>query len=140
MSDIMKKSEEMRASAVHYNCAQSVLVPFAEKAGLDPEAALKLSACFGSGMNMGSVCGAVTGGLMALGLCGAGDRETCQRFCRKIRENHDGMLDCRDLLRVNAEKGGERKPHCDGMVFEAVRTAEEILAEKGPGLLNSSES
>jgi hypothetical protein len=41
------------------------------------------------------------------------------------------MLDCRDLLRANAEKGGARKPHCDGMVFEAVRAVEEILAAKG---------
>ena len=132
MSDIMKRSEELRAcQEPHYNCAQSVFVPFAEKAGMDTETAMKVTACFGSGMNMGSVCGAVTGGLMALGLCGAGDRETCQAFCRKIRENHDGLLDCRDLLRVNAEKGGARKPHCDGMVFEAVAVVEEFLAEKG---------
>ena len=32
---------------------------------MDTETALKTAACFGSGMNMGSVCGAVTGGLMA---------------------------------------------------------------------------
>ena len=132
MSDIMKRTEELRAcSDPHYNCAQAVLVPFAEKMGLDADTAMKITACFGSGMNMGSVCGAVTGGLMALGLSGAGDQKTCQEFCRRIRNNHDGMLDCRDLLRVNAEKGGARKPHCDGMVFEAVQAVEAILGEKG---------
>ena len=36
MSDVMKRAEEMRASAdPHYNCAQSVFVPFAERVGLD---------------------------------------------------------------------------------------------------------
>ena len=131
MGKCLDRAEELRAiTERHYNCAQSVLVPFAEQAGLDPETAFRLAACFGSGMNMGGVCGAVTGGLMALGLAGAGDQKTCQAFCRRIRENHDGMLDCRDLLRVNAEKGGERKPHCDAMVYEAVRAVEDILANR----------
>ncbi len=131
MSKIMERAEELRACPdPHYNCAQSTLAPFAEKMGMSTEQALALTACFGSGMNMGSVCGAVTGGLMALGLCGKGDQKSCQAFCRKIKENHDGLINCKDLLRVMAEKGEKKKPHCDGMVFEAVALAEEMLADK----------
>lgn len=69
MSRYMEKAKELRAdTGRHYNCAQSVLIPFAADAGIDEEAAFRVAANFGGGMKMGSVCGAVTGGLMALGL------------------------------------------------------------------------
>ena len=41
----------------HYNCAQSILVPFAGEAGLEEEQAYQLGAMFGSGMNHGATCG-----------------------------------------------------------------------------------
>ena len=41
------------------------------------------------------------------------------------------MLDCADLLRRNKELGGEKKPHCDGLVFECVSLVEKILREQG---------
>ena len=130
MSKEMERCKELRACAdPHYNCAQAVLTPFAEAKGMSTEDALALTSCFGSGMNMGSVCGAVTGGLMALGLCGKGGQENCQEFIRTIRSNHDGMINCRDLLRAMAEKGEKRKPHCDGMVFEALELVEKMLQE-----------
>lgn len=40
----------------------------AEQMGMDYETAVKVSAGFGGGMYLGSVCGAVTGGIMAIGL------------------------------------------------------------------------
>ena len=36
---------------------------------------------------------------------------------------------CADLLWMNAERGGEKKPHCDAMVFEAVELLEDILGQ-----------
>ena len=44
-----------------YNCAQSVLVPFADVLGIAEETLFKMGANFGAGMRTGSVCGAVTG-------------------------------------------------------------------------------
>ena len=130
MSPYEKRAAQLRAVQVpHYNCAQSVFIPFAEKAGMDPETAYRIPAQFGGGMHIGSVCGAVTGGLMALGLCGKGGQENCQEFIKRIRKNHDGMINCRDLLRAMAEKGEKRKPHCDGMVFEALELVEKMLQE-----------
>jgi hypothetical protein len=41
------------------------------------------------------------------------------------------MLDCKDLLRVNAQQGGDKKAHCDDMVYEAVEAVYELLKENG---------
>jgi hypothetical protein len=35
------------------------------------------------------------------------------------------------LLRVNAENGGEKTPHCNVMIRECISYVEEILREKG---------
>jgi C_GCAxxG_C_C family probable redox protein len=52
-----------------YNCAQSILYAFREESGLSEKTALKISCGFGAGMGRkGEVCGAVTGGIMVLGL------------------------------------------------------------------------
>ena len=59
------------------------------------------------------------------------DAKDVNRFCRKMREGHDGLMNCSDLLKRNAELGGDKKQHCDGMVYDAVRAVTEILAEKG---------
>ena len=115
---------------VHYNCAQAVLCAFAEDCGLTQEQACGIGANFGNGMKMAATCGAVTGGLMVLGMMGIDDAPTVGAFLRTIRENHEGYLDCGDLLRINKEKGGKRKPHCDGMVYEAAELVEKIIAER----------
>ena len=113
------------------NCCQAVVSVFAQDAGYDEEACMKAATYFRGGMQMGSVCGAITGGLMALGLAGVDDPQVLNEYYRKLRETHDGLMDCRDLLRVNAEKGGEKMPHCNAMIRECVGYVEEILREKG---------
>ena len=90
-----------------------MLAAFGPDAGLPEEAACRITANFGSGMKMGETCGAVTGG-----------------FCRAVRENHSGCLNCRDLLRMNREAGRPQKPHCDDMVYECTALVEQILQEK----------
>ena len=75
--------------------------------------------------------GAVTGSLMAIGLAGVDDPKIPGELFRKIRENHDGLINCKDLLRVNAENGGEKMPHCNAMIRECIDYVEEILREKG---------
>lgn len=52
-----------------YNCAQAVLYSFCDDLSLDKDAALKLACGFGAGMaRKQEVCGAITGGIIALGL------------------------------------------------------------------------
>ena len=128
MSKYLDRAKELRAiTEVHYNCAQSVIVPFAEDAGITEEAAMRVAANFGSGMKRASVCGAITGGLMALGLFGVEDARTIGEYYSKLKERHEGCLDCADLLKINMQKGLEKKPHCDAIVYECVELVEEIL-------------
>ncbi len=132
MNEYLKKAEELRAiETPHYNCAQSVVMPFAEKAGLDEETARRVAACFGGGMKRGSVCGAVTGGLMALGLFGLDSPQIVGAYHRRLLQSHNGMLDCAALLRERAQQGGAKKPFCDAMVYECVSLVFDLLKENG---------
>ena len=92
---------------------------------------MKAATYFRGGMQIGSVCGAITGSLMALGLAGVNDPEAPNEIFRKIRENHNELINCRDLLRVNAEKGGEKMPHCNAIIRECIGYVEEILRKNG---------
>ncbi|MCQ2373813.1 MAG: C-GCAxxG-C-C family protein [Phascolarctobacterium sp.] len=131
MSEHLKRAEELRAiTERHYNCAQSVFVPFAKECGLDEEQAYKVAANFGAGMKVAGTCGAITGGLMVLGMLGVEDPAVIRNYFQAFKDNHEGCTDCVDLLRINAQAGKEKKPHCDAMVYEAVKVVEKILAEQ----------
>ncbi len=132
MSEFTERIEALRAvTDVHYNCAQSVVMPFAPAAGVDEETARRFAANFGRGMKRAATCGAVTGGLMVLGLFGLEDPDTIGEFYRRLRQAHDNCLDCGELLKINQERGGERKAHCDGMISECAALVEELLKKAG---------
>ena len=57
---------------------------------------------------------------------GGGDEEY-RAFMTAMKQNHEGMTNCGDLLKKNAELGGAKKPHCDGMVYEAVENVVKVL-------------
>jgi len=92
-----------------YNCAQAVLFSFCDELGLDAEKALKLSCGFGGGMGRrGEICGAVSGGIMALGLkFGRGENDQraetdltyvkIREFMNRFSAKHGSCL-CRELL------------------------------------------
>ena len=93
-----------------YMCSQAVFAAFSEDFGVSREDALKIGACFGSGMRKGEVCGACTGALMALGLKYGEDKaesnEICERFLDEF-EKANGSYICRDLLEcdISTEEG-----------------------------------
>jgi C_GCAxxG_C_C family probable redox protein len=124
----LEHAAALRADTTHhYNCAQAVLIPFAKEAGLTEEQANALAENFGAGMRHGSTCGAVTGALMALGALGYGEDAT-RKLLQAFRAQQ-GELTCARLLALAKEKGIEKKPHCDGMVFAAVELVEQVLQE-----------
>ena len=132
MSKYMEHAQQLRARTdKHYNCNQGVFIPFAVTYGMDEDTAYKIGLNFGAGMKMAATCGAITGGLMALGLYGIEDRKIISNYYRALRQNHKNCLNCADLLRMNKEKGLPQKPHCDGMVYECVELVENILREQG---------
>ena len=114
-----------------WNCCQAVVSVFAGDAGYDEDACMKAATFFRGGMQTGSVCGAVTGSLLALGLAGVEDPQAANELIRKVRENHNGMIDCKDLLRINAENGKKKMPHCNAMIRECIGYAEEALRAAG---------
>ena len=92
-----------------YNCAQAVLWSFCDGFGLDPDTALKIACGFGAGIaRRQEVCGALTGGIMVLGLrFGRGEgqdrtatEQTYARSAELIRrfESKHGTCNCRQLL------------------------------------------
>ncbi|MBR1607950.1 MAG: C_GCAxxG_C_C family protein [Clostridia bacterium] len=114
-----------------YNCCQAVVSVFARDAGYDEEAALRAATYFRGGMQMGSVCGAVTGGLMALGFAGLSDPAVSNDFIRRVRLIHEGMINCKELLAASAARGEVKKAHCDAMILACVALAEDALRTGG---------
>ncbi len=90
-----------------FNCAECVLAAVAKQMNLKSSLIPKVAAGFGAGMGrQGSVCGAVAGAVMALGLKYGrlhpkqGRHPTYHRvqaLCRRFEEKY-GSIYCRDLL------------------------------------------
>ncbi len=83
----------------------------AEQMGLDYQTAIKVSCGFGGGMYLGSVCGAVTGGIMAIGLkYGGTGMEPSMRTSKLVGklatrfEAQHQSINCPDLIGVNLRK------------------------------------
>ena len=114
-----------------WNCCQSVAAIFAKDAGYDEDAAMDAATFFRGGMQMGSVCGAVTGGLMVLGLAGLKGPEVTDAYYGKFRERHGDMINCADLLRAGAERGEQKLPWCNALIRECIGYVEEALREQG---------
>ncbi|MFP4015204.1 MAG: C-GCAxxG-C-C family protein [Chitinispirillaceae bacterium] len=133
-----------------FNCAQSVLVPFADELGMPEDTALRIAGGFGAGMGRNQeVCGAVSGAVMAIGLVyGRGkydDPEKKNVTYDKVRgfmdafRKENGAVTCRDLLpgcdlmteegqKLFTEKNLKKK--CEGFVRSACGIVERILGEE----------
>lgn len=124
-----------------YVCSQAVFATFAEDLGLEKEQALKIGACFGSGMRKGEVCGACTGALMALGLKYGDNKldanEVCERFLEEFKKENGSYI-CNDLLNCDISTMDGREyaiEHnlfneiCPKMVESAAKIAEKIIFE-----------
>ena len=129
-----------------YNCAQSVVHAFRDEADLDEDLALKIATGLGVGMGRKQeVCGAVTGGILVLGLRhGRGrteSRSTTEQTYLKTRELMDrfsikhGSCLCRQLLQGYdlATEEGQRRAKADDMLNivcrPCVQTVVEILEQ-----------
>ena len=92
-----------------YNCAQSVLLAFANKVGLKEDEALKLASSFGGGMGrLREVCGAVSAMFMIAGILKgytepnndivkANHYKLIQDLAAEFKLKH-GTIICRELL------------------------------------------
>ena len=132
MSKYIARAKELRAIVTpHYNCGQAVLLPFTEEMGLPNDLVMRFAANFGGGMKTGALCGAVAGGVTALALHGLSTPEDTAAYYARVRETHSESIDCKLLLQRNAEAGNEKKPFCDGLVYECVSIVEDMLRKAG---------
>lgn len=123
-----------------YRCSQAVFAAFSQDFGLSKEQALKIGACFGSGMRKGEVCGACTGALMALGLKFGENKEKSDEVCNRFMDEfkkENGSYICRDLLECDistpegvkyAKDNNLFTEFCPKMVESAAKITKEILS------------
>ena len=144
----MTREERARENFLKgYNCAQAVLLAYADKVGMDEETLAKLAAPFGGGMGrLREVCGAVSGMLMVDGfLRGYSDpaakEEKTETYARvqslaaRFREEC-GSIVCRELIKEKndtaptpSERTAEyyKKRPCAELVALAARILDEEL-------------
>jgi len=125
-----------------YNCSQSVLLTMAENWKCTDELIPKMATAFGGGMaKCGSACGALTGGLMAIGIKygtnepssekAARAYELAETFYRRFEEQNGSAI-CRELIGFDLSDKEQRKKAREENVFEKkcpafVKSAVEIL-------------
>lgn len=126
-----------------YNCSQSVLLTMVEHWKCKSELIPKVATAFGGGMGRcGSVCGALTGGLMAIGLKYGTNEPSAEKRSRAYElagtfyrhfEKQNGTVMCRELIGLDLSDAEQRKKAHEEHVFEKkctvfVKSAVEILA------------
>jgi len=128
-----------------YSCAQAVFSVFAVENGMDEKTAFRVSGAFGGGMaRTASICGVVTGAMMAIGLKHGmvipSEKESKEKtyaitktFFDEFKKLH-GSLVCKDLLGVDVstpEGVAAAKPlHaeiCTKLVADAVNIVEKLI-------------
>ena len=131
-----------------YNCAQAVLYACSDDVNVDKNIALKISCGFGAGMGRKQeVCGAVTGGIIAIGAkYGRGEddeQSATEKTYEKTKELLDkfqtkhGTIICLELLdgcNLMTEKGQKyfqenrlKNKICSECVRSVIQILEEIL-------------
>jgi C_GCAxxG_C_C family probable redox protein len=111
-----------------YNCAQSVLLTMFEHWDGKNELIPRIATAFGGGIGRcGSVCGVLTGGVMALGIrYGTNEPsvekrlkayELAHKFYKQFERQHGSVL-CRELIGCNLSNPEELEKARKAKVFE----------------------
>ena len=127
------------------NCAQSLLLAYRDKTGMDEATCCGVASAFGGGVRCGGICGAISGAVMVLGMLYPHTMENgndgkqratklTKEFQRRFVEQF-GYLNCRELL---AAKNIEPMPvtkelgvadHCGVMIVSAAEILFDLLRE-----------
>ncbi len=131
-----------------YDCSQVVLRHFAKELSISEDEANRVAACFGGGMQLGSVCGAYTGALMAIGLTYGhsspdGLMQQKDILLAKTAQFKEKFLkefasvDCKCLIGYDvstpegltgALESGKLLEYCPGLVDKVIQMTEEVLS------------
>ncbi len=148
MSEAKLKTISERAAKhfeAEFNCAESVLMSLAESIGVRSESIPKIATPFGGGIGRrGSVCGALTGAVIAIGLklgrSKAEDTRTRDESSEKALEllerfeKEFGSVHCYDLIKLDLTTPEGRKmikavrlEKCINFVRAAARNAAQLM-------------
>ena len=128
-----------------YLCSQAVFSTLGEQLGIDRSQAIKLATGFGAGISgMGEICGAVSGGIMALGLKHGNDATTvfdpgnktfplAQELIEKIQVKY-GCYTCKGLTGIDFTPEGSKlfkeqniaEKICINVIRDVVDTVEDL--------------
>lgn len=138
----MNKADLTASVFENHNCAQTIFSIFAPELGIDRDTAFRISSGFGSGMNNGDTCGAVTGSYMVIGLksghasSSPEDKERTRGLIRKFNDlflKEHGSLKCRELLGYDISDPEQKLLANEACVFRRcpffLKTAVQILEE-----------
>ncbi len=111
MNDKNRKEVALNYSSKGFNCAQAVLVAFADDFNVDEQTALRITGAMGGGIRCGEMCSAILGGACAIGLkygqASEEDSESkviCNKNTKKLtsqfKEIHNEVT-CTNLLGYN---------------------------------------
>lgn len=124
-----------------YNCAESVFMALNEalNGGLAPETARRIATGFGGGLGAsGGTCGALTGGVLALGLLAECDpavlrKKTIYPLAAGLQDRFRERFassDCRDLI---SDISGDRRTFCSAIAAATAEMCAEILLKGKSG-------
>lgn len=146
----VEKGLERHASG--FGCAQCVASVFAEELGISEVTAQKIALGFGGGLGRsGEVCGALSGGIMVLGMKNGvsnmdGEANKAakekvysldQELIRRFKER-TGAIRCNDILgfdmndadaRKEATEKGVFATRCNGCIKDSIEIVESMIKE-----------
>jgi len=145
------QNKVMNAFREDKNCAQAVLLGFADRFQIREEHALSISAGFGAGMGrLQRTCGSVSGAYMVIGLY-AGSKSVSnaerkeisytliQEFTRRFEANRGSSI-CSDLINCNLntsegkdyfEKNHLKEDVCEKCIQYSLDILDDLMDEEG---------
>lgn len=135
----MRREKAMALFEEGYNCAQAVVLAFADLHGLDQTTAAALSSSFGGGMGrLREVCGAVSGMFLTAGMLYGYDspkaaEEKAEHYARIQElaaefEKRNGSIVCRELLGLG-RKRDEPTPEARTEEYYKKRPCKELVGD-----------
>lgn len=126
-----KVNEALERHQKGYNCAQAIVCTYCNEFGIDEQTAYRMAESFGFGMGIQSVCGALSGALMMLGLKNSGGLEnigktkgSTYRYARELATDFESQVHsflCSEI------KAPPVQCSCDGCIACAAKLVEKHL-------------
>ena len=142
-----RKEKAMAYFRQGYNCAQAVVLAFADLTDMDEATLSRMSCSFGGGMGrLREVCGTVTGMFLVIGLLrgydGAETGEVKAAHYARIQalakefEKQNGSIVCRELLALRQKHRDDPTPEARTEAYYAGRPCAELVGSAAEILEN----